>query len=231
MNYRPNWGAPAAEAPQALVSDALWKTYRWMAAGLGVTGLVAMGVASSEAALDIILGNRAVYWVLILAQLGLVMAFNSVAARASTAVVAAMFFLYAALTGCTLSVIFLVYTMSSIGTVFFVTAGAFAGLSVFGLVTKRDLSPIGRFAIFALIGLVLAMVANMFIASSGLNLLVSVVGVLLFAGLTAYDTQKLKQLFAHGEVNANLPLVGALTLYLDFVNMFLFLLRLTGRRR
>lgn len=214
-----------------LVSDALWATYRWMAAGLGVTGLVAMLVASSPAALDIILGNRLVFYVLLFAQLGLVLAFNTAAIRASTAAVAAMFFAYAALTGTTLSVIFLVYTASSIASVFFVTAGAFAGLSVVGLVTKRDLSAVGRFAIFALIGIILASLVNIFIASSGLNLLVSIAGVLIFAALTAYDTQKLKQLFASGEVHANMPLVGALMLYLDFINMFLFLLRLFGRRR
>ena len=218
-------------ATQALVSDALWSTYRWMAAGLGVTGLVAMLVASSPAALSIVLGNRLLFYVLLFAQLGLVMAFNTVAARASTAAVAAMFFAYAALTGTTLSVIFLVYTMSSIASVFFVTAGAFAGLSVVGLVTKRDLSGVGRFAIFALFGLILASLVNLFLASSGLNFLISVVGVLLFAGLTAYDTQKLKDMFASGEVHANMPLVGALVLYLDFINMFLFLLRLFGRRR
>ena len=224
-------GAIARPASQALVSDALWATYRWMAAGLGLTGLVALFVASSPAALEIILGNQIVFFGLIIAQLALVFSFNHAAVRASTGAVAAMFFAYAALTGATLSVIFLVYTAASIATVFFVTAGAFAGLSVVGLVTKRDLSPIGRFAIFALIGLIIAMVVNMFLASSGLGFLISIVGVLLFAGLTAYDTQKLKNIFASGEVHANMPLVGALMLYLDFINMFLFLLRLFGRRR
>lgn len=223
--------AIARPTRQALVSDALWATYRWMAAGLTLTGVVALLVASSPAALEIILGNQIVFFGLILAQLGLVFSFNHAAMRASTAAVAAMFFAYAALTGATLSVIFLVYTAASIGAVFFVTAGAFAGLSVVGLVTKRDLSPIGRFAIFALIGLILASIVNIFLASSGVQFLISVVGVLVFAALTAYDTQKLKNLFASGEVHANMPLVGALTLYLDFINMFLFLLRLFGRRR
>lgn len=230
MHYAPRQEALQTDS-QALVSDALWTTYRWMAAGLGVTGLVAMLVASSPAALSILFGNRILFYVLLFAQLGLVMAFNTVAARASTAAVAAMFFAYAALTGTTLSVIFLVYTMSSIASVFFVTAGAFAGLSVVGLVTKRDLSGVGRFALFALFGLILASIVNIFLASSGLGFLISVVGVLLFAALTAYDTQKLKNLFASGEVHANMPLVGALVLYLDFINMFLFLLRLFGRRR
>jgi len=202
-----------------------------MAAGLAVTGLVALFVASSPAALHIVLGNRLVFFGLIIAQLALVFSFTQAAVRASTGTVAAMFFAYAALTGATLSVIFLVYTAASIASVFFVTAGAFAGLSVVGLVTKRDLSPIGRFAIFALIGVILASLVNMFLASAGLSFMISIIGVLLFAGLTAYDTQKLKHLFASGEVHGNMPLVGALTLYLDFINMFLFLLRLFGRRR
>ncbi|MBX3206604.1 MAG: Bax inhibitor-1/YccA family protein [Labilithrix sp.] len=235
MNYddRRRWPSPhgAIARPAPLVSDALWATYRWMAAGLALTGLVALLVANSPAALEIILGNRIVFYALLFGQLGLVMAFNHVAVRASTAAVAAMFFAYAALTGTTMSVIFLVYTAASIGSVFFVTAGAFAGLSVVGLVTKRDLSAVGRFAIFALIGLILASLVNLFLASSGLQFVISIVGVLVFAALTAYDTQKLKDLFASGQAHANMPLVGALMLYLDFINMFLFLLRLFGRRR
>jgi FtsH-binding integral membrane protein len=237
MNYdeRRRWSSEAGAIGRpyggSLVSDALWKTYRWMAAGLAVTGLVAMLVASSPAALEVILGNRIVFFALILAQLGLVLSFNAAAVRASTAAVAAMFFAYAALTGATTSVIFLVYTAASIASVFFVTAGAFAGLSVVGLVTKRDLSAVGRFAIFALIGIILVSLVNMFVASAGLSFFLGVAGVLVFAVLTAYDTQKLKHVFASGEAHANLPLVGALMLYLDFINMFLFLLRLFGRRR
>lgn len=230
MNYATR--SPGMAQPQSrLVSDALWTTYRWMAAGLGVTGAVAMLVASTPALLELIVMNRLVFYVLLFAQLGLVMAFNSVAMRASTLATAAMFFAYAALTGCTLSTIFLVYTQSSIATVFFVTAGAFGGLSVFGLVTKRDLSAVGRFALFALIGIIIAGVVNLFLASAAFDFAICVIGVLLFAGLTAYDTQKLRDIFASGQVHANMPLVGALTLYLDFINMFLFLLRLFGRRR
>ena len=202
-----------------------------MAVGLAVTGLVAMFVASSPAALSVIFGNRIVFFGLMIAQLALVVSFSAAATRASTAAVATMFFVYAALTGATLSTIFLVYTASSIASVFFVTAGAFAGLSVVGLVTKKDLSAIGRFAIFALIGIILVSLVNLFVASAQLNFLLSVVGVLVFAALTAYDTQKLKNIFASGEVHANMPIVGALMLYLDFINMFLFLLRLFGRRR
>jgi hypothetical protein len=202
-----------------------------MALGLAVTGLVALGIASSPDALELLFRNRILFYGLLFAQLALVFSFNAAAQRASTGAVAAMFLLYAALTGATFSTLFLIYTASSIAGVFFITAGAFAGLSAVGFFTKADLSPIGRFAIFALIGLIIASVVNMFLQSSGLQWIVSVVGVLLFGALTAYDTQKLKQLFATGEAHANMPLVGALMLYLDFVNMFLFLLRLFGRRR
>lgn len=229
MNYASR--SPLTRPAAGLVSDALWVTYRWMTLGLALTGVVALGVASSPALLEILLGSRFLFLGLFVAQLGLVVAFTSMAHRVSSAAAALMFFAYAGLTGVTLSTIFLVYTASSIATTFFVTAGAYGGLSLVGLVTKKDLSGIGRFAIFALIGIILASVVNMFVASSGLSFLLSIVGVLVFGALTAYDTQKLRNLYASGEVHGNMPLVGALTLYLDFVNMFLFLLRLFGSRR
>lgn len=213
------------------ISDALWVTYRWMTLGLATTGVVALGVAHSPALVEALLHNRILFYGLLFAQLGLVWTFSSMAVRVSTAAAALMFFAYAALTGVTFSTLFLVYTASSIAVTFFIAAGAFAGLSVFGAATKRDLSAIGRFGLFALIGIILASLVNMFVRSSGLDWLISVVGVLLFAGLTAYDTQRLKELFRSRESVANLPLVGALTLYLDFINMFLFLLRLFGDRR
>jgi FtsH-binding integral membrane protein len=216
---------------ESVVSDALWRTYRWMTLGLATTGLVALGVASSPDAMSVILGNRMIIFGLMLAQLAVVFSFSAIAMRSSTAVVAAMFFAYAALTGVTFSTLFLIYTATSIGSVFLITAGAFGGLSAVGLFTKTDLGPIGRFAIFAVIGLILASLVNIFLASSGLDWMISIAGVLIFGALTAYDTQKLKNLFSQGEVHANMPLVGALTLYLDFINMFLFLLRMFGRRR
>jgi hypothetical protein len=208
---------------------ALWGTYRWMTLGLATTGLVAMFVAHSPALVSLFLGTP-LLWVLVVGQLGLVLALSALAPRLSSVAAAAMFFGYAALTGVTFSTIFLVYTAASIATVFFITAGAFAGLSAVGFFTKGDLSPIGRFAIFALVGIIIASIVNIFLQSAGLDWLLSVVGVLLFAGLTAYDTQRLKSLFASG-VGGNLAIVGALTLYLDFINMFIFLLRLFGRRR
>ncbi|MGD0675586.1 MAG: Bax inhibitor-1/YccA family protein [Polyangiaceae bacterium] len=230
MNYatgREKFGAPAASS----AADLLWITYRWMTLGLALTGVVALGVAHSPALIDALVQNRIVFYAILFGQLGLVFAMSSMALRVSSAAAAFMFFAYAALTGVTFSTLFVVYTASSIASTFFVTAGAFGGLSVFGAATKRDLSGIGRFALFALIGLILASVVNIFVHSSGLEWVLSVVGVVLFAGLTAYDTQRLKALFESGETSANLPLVGALTLYLDFINMFLFLLRFMGDRR
>jgi uncharacterized protein len=225
----------ARERPRAVTSeaasDALWVTYRWMTLGLATTGVVALGIAHSPAALETLLGHSILFYALLFGQLGLVFALSSMATRVSTGVAALMFFAYAALTGVTFSTLFLVYTASSIAGTFFVTAGTFAALSVLGTVTKKDLSAVGRFGFFALIGIILASLANMFLRSSGLEWIITCGGVLLFAGLTAYDTQRLKVLFQQNETSANLPLVGALTLYLDFINMFLFLLRILGGRR
>jgi FtsH-binding integral membrane protein len=211
--------------------DALWVTYRWMTVGLALTGLVALGVADSPAAMNFFVGNRILFYALLFGQLGLVFALSALAPRVSTAVAALMFFGYAALTGVTFSTLFVVYTSSSIAATFFVTAGSFAALSAFGTVTKRDLSAVGRFGFFALIGVILASVVNLFLRSSGLEWLITFAGVIVFAGLTAYDTQRLKEMFQRSGTVANLPLVGALTLYLDFINMFLFLLRILGGRR
>jgi len=228
MDYVSSRGPVTAARDSA--SDALWVTYRWMTLGLATTGVVALAVAHSPDAIELLLGNRILFYALLFGQLGLVVAFSSLAMRVSTLAAALMFFGYAALTGVTFSTLFVVYTASSIASTFFVTAGAFGGLSLFGAVTKRDLGAVGRFGFFVLIGVILASLVNMFVHSSGLELLITIVGVVLFAALTAYDTQRLKALFRSG-AGGNLPLVGALTLYLDFINMFLFLLRLVGRRR
>jgi uncharacterized protein len=228
MNYA---GQRAFGISRDRVSDALWVAYRWMSLGLATTGVVALGVAHSPTALDVLVGNRILFYALLFGQLGLVLALSSVALRLSTPAAALMFFAYAALTGVTFSTLFLVYTASSIATTFLVTAGAFGGLSFFGAVTGRDLSAIGRFGYFALFGIILASIANMFLRSTGLEWFLTYAGVLLFAGLTAYDTQRLKTLLANADTRANLPILGALTLYLDFINMFLFLLRLMGNRR
>lgn len=229
MNYA---SLERSQAPaRDRVSDAMWITYRWMTLGLATTALVALVVAHSPGALRLLLGNQILFYGLLFGQLGLVVALSALARRVSTAVAGLLFFAYAALTGVTFSTLFLVYTATSIASTFFVTAGAFAALSAFGTFTRRDLSAVGRFGFFALVGIILASIVNVFLQSSGLDWLITFAGVLVFAGLTAYDTQKLRQLFATGASQGNLPLVGALTLYLDFINMFLFLLRILGRRR
>ena len=212
-------------------NDILWVTYRWMSVGLAITGIVAWLVAQSPSALSLFVENRIVFYGLMFGQVGLVLAFSAAVTRVSTATAAAMFFGYAAMTGITFSVLFLIFTASSIANTFFITAGTFAGLSVFGAVTKRDLSAVGRFALFALIGLVLASVVNIFLKSSALMWLTTYVGILVFAALTAYDTQQLKEMYRAEGYASNLALRGALKLYLDFINMFLYLLNLFGRRR
>jgi FtsH-binding integral membrane protein len=221
---------PYAAASES-ANDILWVTYRWMSLGLALTGLVAWLVAGSEAAMNLVLGNRAVFFGMMIAQVGLVLAFSAMAARVSSVVAATMFFVYAALTGVTLSTIFLIYTSASIASTFFVTSGTFAGLSLYGATTQRDLSAIGRFAVFALIGFLVASVVNIFLASTPLLWITTFAGVLIFAALTAYDTQKLKAMYESAGATGNLALRGALTLYLDFINMFLLLLNFGDRRR
>jgi FtsH-binding integral membrane protein len=164
-------------------------------------------------------------------QVGLVLAFSAMAARVSATVAASMFFVYAALTGVTLSTIFLIYTSGSIASAFFVTSGTFAGLSLYGATTKRELSAMGRFAVFALIGFGIASAVNLFLASTPLLWGTTFSGVLIFGALTGYDTQKLKAMHEGAGATSNLALRGALTLYLDFVNMFLLLLNFGERRR
>jgi FtsH-binding integral membrane protein len=224
-----------AAASVETTNSFLGRVYRTMALGLGVTGLVAMLVASSPAALEFLIMNRGVMFLLIIAQLVTVFAFTGLLSRISAGAAAAMFFGYAALTGVTFSTIFLVYTHGSIAGTFFVTAGAFAGLSAYGYVTKRRLDGLGSFLFMGLVGLVLASIVNIFLGSPAIYWLTTFMGVIVFSGLAAYDTAKLKQLAAASDVSGDrgrkLALQGALMLYLDFINLFLLLLRLFGDRR
>jgi FtsH-binding integral membrane protein len=213
----------------------LTRVFQTMALGLGVTGLVAALVASSPAAIGFFLGNPGVMIVLILAQLGMVFGFSAVVTRASAGAAAAMFFGYAALMGVTFSVILLRYTGASIAGTFFITAGAFGGVAAYGALTKRDLSGMGSFLMMGLIGLVIASIVNIFLGSPAIYWLTTFMGVIVFTGLAAYDTAKLKQLAAStdvsGDMGRKLALQGALMLYLDFINLFLMLLRIFGDRR
>jgi uncharacterized protein len=211
--------------------------YRWMAFGLALTGIVAYAVTSSPSILGAfyrmqgghIVGVTGLFWVAGIAELALVFLFVPALNRVSLAAATAMFLGYCALSGVTFSVYLLMYTASSIASTLFVTGGAFFGLSMYATVTKRDLSGMRSFLMIGLIGIILAMIVNIWLRSNAAEFVISCCGVLIFAGLTAYDTQKLRAMGEEGtEKHA---LLGALSLYLDFINLFLFLLRFMGRRR
>ncbi len=205
--------------------------YRWMTLGLGVTALVAFAVAGSEAAIRFVFGNRFVFFGLVLVELGLVVALSAAVHRLSAAAAGALFLAYSALNGVTLAVVLLAYTGSSVALAFATTAGTFGAMSVFATVTRRDLSSWSSFLFMGLLGIVIAGVVNVFLRSDGLSFVISCAAVVVFTGLAAYDTQKLRALARAGGGSAALPVNGALALYLDFVNLFLALLRLFGSRR
>ncbi len=206
------------------------RVYGWMFAGLWITGVVALYTVSNEALLRI-----AVEWrmALLLAELGLVFLLSLAAPKLSGAVAGALFIGYAALTGMTLSIYFLIYTAGSIGQAFLMTAGTFGAMSLYGTVTKKDLSGWSAFLFMGLVGVIIAGVVNIFMRSDMLGFVTACACVVVFAGLTAYDTQKLRQMHASTGYSsaATISIVGALTLYLDFINLFLALLRIFGRRR
>lgn len=209
--------------------------YMWMTLGLLVTAAVAWFVPNTPALLELVM-NRAVFFGAIIVELALVIGLSWGLNRMSANLAGMLFFVYAAVNGFTLSVIFLVYDIGSIAEAFLITAGMFGVMTVFAFTTKLDLSRYGSILMMALIGLVIAMLVNTFLGSSSLNFIISLGGVVLFSALTAYDTQKIKNMAAmtsmsdDGSLTAKLGIMGALTLYLDFINLFLFLLRLLGRR-
>jgi FtsH-binding integral membrane protein len=205
--------------------------YRWMTLGLAITALIAYSVASSEEALNLVVGNRFVFFGLIICEFGLVIAISAAANRLSAATAGGLFLLYSALNGATLAVVLLLYTGSSVALAFVTTAGTFGAMSVYGTVTRRDLTSWGSFLTMGLIGVVIASVVNVFLRSGAMSFVISCAAVVVFTGLAAYDTQKLRALARAGGGAAAMPVNGALALYLDFVNLFLALLRLFGRRR
>jgi FtsH-binding integral membrane protein len=223
-----------ASPQQALVEASartfMARVYRWMFLGLALTGGIALYTATNEALLSFAMKNMVF---LIVAELGAVLALSWLAPRISAVPAALLFLAYSALNGLTLSLIFLVYTQGSIAQTFFVASGMFAAMSVYGTVTKKDLTGWGSFLFMGLIGIVLAGVVNLFLKSDAMAFVVSCAGVVVFTGLTAYDTQKLRNMHASSGYSsaASLSISGALTLYLDFINLFLSLLRLMGRRR
>jgi hypothetical protein len=214
------------------VSAFLWKVYAWMGIGLGLTAVVAYGVSGSPTAVRALVGNPLAFFALIIAELGLVFFISARATRLAPQTAAGLFALYSALNGVTLSVVLLAYTGESVATTFVVTAGMFGAMAVFGATTRRSLAGVGQFMFMGLIGLILASVVGMFWQNDALQFLISVVGVIVFTGLTAYDSQRLKEMalaLPDGSLRSY-AIVGALTLYLDFINLFLMLLRFTGRR-
>ncbi len=211
------------------------KVYVWMTFALVITGITAYGVASSPSLLNLIFSSKATFFGLIIAELVLVFAISGAINRLSLSTATLLFVLYSVVNGATLASIFIVFSMATISKVFFITAGTFGVMAFIGYTTKTDLTSMGKFLFMVLIGLIIASVVNMFTKSAGLDLILSYVGVLLFVGLTAYDTQKIKRMLQlapdAGESMQKMALLGALTLYLDFINLFLYLLRIFGRSR
>jgi FtsH-binding integral membrane protein len=209
------------------------QVYNYMASGLALTGLVAAGVAQSPQMMEAIFGTG-LFWVVALAPIGLVFFLSARIHSLQPTTAQALFWVYAGLMGLSLASIFIMFTGASIARVFFISAGTFAAMSLYGYTTKRDLSKIGSFLFMGLIGVVIASVVNMFMQSSALQFVISVVGVLVFVGLTAYDTQRIAAIYREAdtaEVHSKKAIMGALTLYLDFINLFIMMLHLFGDRR
>lgn len=227
------------EEKEGLVSLAfpalMRKVYVWMTLALVITGFTAFGIAENPGLVYTIVTNRLLFWGLIIGEFALVMAIYGAIGKLSATAATLLFVLYSIVNGATLSVIFLAYTMTSIASVFFITAGTFAVMAFIGYTTKTDLTSFGKMLMMGLIGIILATVVNIFIGSSMLNMMVSYVGVVVFVGLTSYDSQKIKNLLYQvdnmSEEAQKLALLGSLTLYLDFINLFLMLLRIFGGNR
>lgn len=225
------------KAPADAATVFLAKVFNWMAIGLGLTGLAAFLTANSQAAQQFIFGNTLIFYGLIIGELGLVFYLSARIDKISAQAATGMFVVYSVLNGVTLSAILLIYTKTSIAATFFITAGMFGAMAVYGFVTKKDLTSWGSFLFMGLIGIVIAAVVNIFLASPMLSWVISGIGVLVFTGLTAYDVQRITRMgeqgiMASGEASIRKgAIMGALALYLDFINLFLMLLRLFGDRR
>jgi FtsH-binding integral membrane protein len=223
----------AAEASTIFLA----KVFNWMAIGLGLTGLAAFLTVNSQTALQIIFGNQIVFYGLIFGELGMVFYLSARIQKISAQAATALFVTYSILNGVTLSAILLLYTASSVAATFFITAGMFGAMAVYGFVTKKDLSSWGSFLFMGLIGIIIAMVVNIFLQSSMMSWVISGIGVIIFTGLTAYDVQQITRMGEQGIMDGGEAVIrkgaimGALKLYLDFINLFLMLLRFMGDRR
>jgi uncharacterized protein len=223
----------SADVRDVRVTSFLSKVYGWMFLGLLITAGTALAVASSPALIQTFFGNRILILILFLGQLGLVFYMSARVERMAAATAAGLFMLYSGMVGITSSIIFLVYTSTSIVSAFMISATMFGAMAVFGTLTKRSLAGVGQFMFMGLIGLIIASIVNIFWLNSALYFVISVVGVIVFTGLTAWDAQRLKEMavsLPDGRVGSY-AVVGALSLYLDFINLFFFILRLFGGRR
>jgi FtsH-binding integral membrane protein len=222
----------AADQVEVRQRSVISQAYLWMAIGLAITGAVAAFTASSPTMLNLVYNNVLVFWGLLLLEIILVIVLAAAVMRLPVGVALTVFVVYAALNGVTLSGILLHYTTASVAGTFFITAGTFAIMAIYGYTTKRDLTRLGNLLFMALIGLILGSVVNLFLHNPVVYWITTYLGVLIFVGLIAYDTQKLKRLGTDygGETASRLAILGALSLYLDFINLFLFLLRIFGRQ-
>ena len=225
-----NYTAKAAQA------TLLRNVYLWMTLALIITGFVAMYVAKSYTLVNMMIQNSMMFWGVLIAEVALVWYLSARIYKMSFTTATILFIVYSILNGVTLSILLLVYTASSIATTFFVTAGTFGTMAIFGYITKKDLTRIGSLCIMGVIGIIIASLVNLFLQNSMMDMVISYIGVLLFVGLTAYDSQKIKRLLSGDDIEVNevtqkIALMGAMTLYLDFINLFIYLLRILGDRK
>ena len=225
-----NYTAKAAQA------TLLRSVYLWMTLALIITGFVAMYVAKSYTLVNMMIQNSMMFWRVLIAEVALVWYLSARIYKMSFTTATILFIVYSILNGVTLSILLLVYTASSIATTFFVTAGTFGTMAIFGYITKKDLTRIGSLCIMGVIGIIIASLVNLFLQNSMMDMVISYIGVLLFVGLTAYDSQKIKRLLSGDDIEVNevtqkIALMGAMTLYLDFINLFIYLLRILGDRK
>ncbi|MBO5780619.1 MAG: Bax inhibitor-1/YccA family protein [Muribaculaceae bacterium] len=232
MDYQNYQDYSTVQTSDSRVSWVMRRVYLKMFLGLLATALVALWTASSPAIAQLVLGGSASYWILAIVEIGLVIWISAGINKMSSTTATLLFFLFAIVNGFTLSVIFFAYAAAAIAKAFFITAGTFAAMSIYGFTTKADLTKFGSFLMFALFGLIIASVVNIFLKSSQLDWIISLVGVFLFLGLTAWDTQSAKRMAmaAPDEMLGKVATISALSLYLDFINLFLYLLRIFGNR-
>lgn len=230
-NY--NYRQPSEATTQSMVSSAMKQVYVKMTIALLVTGLVSFFCGTSYEYLSFFMSHSWFMWVLVIAELGMVIGISAGIAKLSSPTATGLFYLFAVVNGLLLAPIFVIYTHESIAKTFFITAGTFGAMSIFGYTTNQDLSKIGNILFMALIGLIIASVVNIFTKSSTLDWIITIAGVIIFVGLTAWDTQKIKEMakVMPADQVGRLATIGALSLYLDFINLFLYLLRIFGSRR